>query len=121
MENRKDSMDEEILARVIETEKEIADMVKAEREKTAHWLEGEIRAIEAEKEKEVRRLEEFLRVNVDAARAKAEKRASAMVEDAAALRRLLSELDGKALKRIVEEHLGRILSGTDHDSQDVES
>jgi hypothetical protein len=121
MEKKKESMDEDILAKVLETEKEIADMVKAEREKTARWLEGEIRGIEAEKEAQGRRLEESLRVNVDAAREKAVKKASAMVEDAAELRRVLSELDDKVLKRIVEEHIGRILPGRDHDSQDVES
>ncbi len=114
-------MEEDILAKVLETEKEIAERIKSERETTARWLEVELRAIEMEKEEEARRLDESLRANVEAAGEKARERAAAMVNEAAELRRRLSELDDKVLKRIVGEHIGRILPGSVHDSKDVES
>ncbi len=114
-------MEEDILARVLETEKEIAERIKSEREKTARWLEVEIRAIEMEKDAEARRLDGSLRANVEAAREKAREKAAAMGNEAAELRRRLSELDDAVLQRIVGEHMRRILPGSVHDSQDVES
>ncbi len=114
-------MEEDILATIIGTEKEIEEKVKAEKEKTALWLENEKRAIEMEVAAEVRTFGDSLRSNVEAARERAEKRAAAIVDEAAERRRLLSGIGDETLKRIIAEHIGRILPGSAHDIQDVKS
>ncbi len=114
-------MEEDILAAILGTEKEIEEKVKAEREKTALWLENEKRAIEIEVAAESRKLMDSMNSNVESAREKAELKAAATVEKAAELHRLLSELDDGTLKRIIAERIGRIFPGRAHDIQDVQS
>ncbi len=114
-------MEEDILSAILGTEKEIEELVGTEREKTAQWLESEKRAIEREMEAEARKLRDSLDANVEEARKAAEKRAAAIVEQAAEQRRLLSELDDGTLERIISEHIARILPGRDHDIEDVQS
>ena len=69
----------------------------------------------------VRELEDSLLEAVDIARENAEKQASAILTEAVEQSRLLSEIGDETLKRIITEHLGRILPGSGHDSQDVQS
>lgn len=104
-------MEGDILNKVLEAEKAIAERVKAEEEKISLWLAEQKRVIKREKEAEVGKLEESSLADVDEARKTAEQKIAAMVEDAAELDRLLSTLGDKLLARIVRTHIDRIRPG----------
>ena len=69
----------------------------------------------------VRELKDSLMESVDIARENAEKQASAILSEAAKQSRLLAEIGDETLKRIITEHIRRILPGSENDCQDVQS
>jgi Skp family chaperone for outer membrane proteins len=101
-------MDKDVLATVIETEKEIEERLEREREKAAQWLENINKEIEAETAAEVRKMEDSRRTAIAAAREAAEKRASGMLREVREQSRHLSQISDEILKRIIEDHLDRI-------------
>lgn len=113
-------MEKDILATIIETEKEIQESLERERRKSVLWLENAKQAIEAEIASEELKLEEYSRKEVADARENARRRADAMLRDVAEQCRRLSEISDEKLKRLLMEHLGRIRPENNRDSQDVE-
>ena len=101
-------MDKDVLATVIETEKEIEERLEREKEKAAQWFENVRNEIEAETAAEIRKLDESQRAAVAAAREAAEKRASVIVQKAQELSRRLSEINDETLKRIIVGLIDRI-------------
>jgi Skp family chaperone for outer membrane proteins len=101
-------MDKDVLATVIETEKEIEERLEREKEKAAQWLENVGKEIEAETAAEVRKMEDSQHAAVAAAREAAEKRASLMLREVQEQSRRLSRISDETLKRIIGDHLDRI-------------
>jgi len=114
-------MEKDVLATVIEIEKEIEERLQIEKLKSDKWLNSEKREIEVEMTAMVRELEESLQEAVSIARENAEKQASTILNESAKQSRLLSEIGEEILQRIITEHLRKILPGSGHDSQDVQS
>ena len=118
---RDTSMEKDVLSTIIEIEKEIEERLDSERRKAVQWLDSAKKEIEVELAANVRELKDSLMESVDIARENAEKQASAILSEAAKQSRLLSEIGDETLKRIITEHLCRILPGSDYDCQDVQS
>ena len=118
---RDTSMEKDVLSTIIEIEKEIEERLESERRKAVQWLDSAKKEIEVELAANVRELKDSLMESVDIARENAEKQASAILSEAAKQSRLLSEIGDETLKRIITEHLRRILPGSDYDCQDVQS
>jgi vacuolar-type H+-ATPase subunit H len=114
-------MEKDVLSTIIEIEKEIEERLDGERRKAVQWLDSAKKEIEVELAANVRELKDSLLESVDIARENAEKQASAILSEAAKQSRLLSEIGDETLKRIITEHLCRILPGSDYDCQDVKS
>lgn len=113
-------MEKDILATIIETEKEIQESLERERKKSVLWLENAKKEIEAEIAAEELKLEESSRREVEAAREEARRRADAILREAAEQCRRLSEISDEMLNRFLMEHIGRIRPEHNRDSQDVE-
>lgn len=114
-------MEKGVLATIIEIEKEIEERLQKEKLKVDKWLNSAKRELEVEMTAMVRELEDSLQEAVSIARENAEKQSSTILNEAAKQSRLLSEIGEEILQRIITEHLRRILPGSEHDSQDVQS
>ena len=104
-------MEEDILGKVVEVEKEIHHRLEAEKEKSAQWL---AKARE-DAGKEVNRTKEDLNGSLDAAikeaRAVSEKKASQIIEDAKLSAEKLERLGSEELRKIILRHISTILPG----------
>ncbi len=114
-------MEKDVLATILELEKEIEEQLENERNKANQWLDSAKRDIETELAAKVRELDISLHEAVAAARESAEKQADAILTKAVEQTRLLSKISDDTLKRIISDHIGRILPGSDYDSQDLQS
>ena len=104
-------MEEDILGKVVEVEKEIRHRLETEKEKSAQWL---AKARE-DAGKEVNRTKEDLKGSLDAAikeaRGVSEKKALQMIEDAKLSAEKLEGLGSEELKKIILRHISTILPG----------
>lgn len=113
-------MEKDILADIFEVEKEIRERLEAERQKGAVWLAEVKRDLEEGVSREDERLQGALTNAVAAARAEAEKKAAALLEEAEARAEQLGRLDDESLMVIIERHIATLLPGRDHDRQNGE-
>jgi hypothetical protein len=120
-EQRDGIMEKDVLAAVIEIEKEIEERLESERRKISRWLDNAKKEIEAELAAEAGHLEDSIGAAVSAARETAEKRTSAMLLEMEEQSRRMSGTGDETLSRIIAEHIGRILPGNDRDSKNVQS
>jgi vacuolar-type H+-ATPase subunit H len=104
-------MEEDVLKKVIETEKEIQKCLELERTKSLAWLEG----IKKESEEEIRREEEKITESLnrsgDEAKREAGLEASRITEQAARKISIMTALKDETLSRIVGKHSKGILPG----------
>jgi vacuolar-type H+-ATPase subunit H len=104
-------MEEDILGKVVEVEKEIRHRLETEKEKAAEWL---AKARE-DAEKEVNRTKEDLKGSLDAAikeaRAVSGEKASKMIGDAKLSTEKLDGLGSEELRKIILRHISTILPG----------
>lgn len=90
---------------VLAAERELAELIGAERQKAARWLEARKREIDAEAAAQRARLEEAARERDEQAKKDAAARAAALVEQARATAARMEALDDEHLRPIVLEHV----------------
>lgn len=104
-------MEEDVLKKVIETEKEIQKSLEREKAKSLAWLEG----IKKESEEEIRREEEKITESLNRsgedAKREAGLKASRITEQAAQKIAIMTALNDETLSRIVERQSNGILPG----------
>ena len=104
-------MEEDILGKVVEIEKEIRQRLETEKAKSEQWL---VKARE-DAEKEVNRTKEDLNGSLNAAikeaRAFSEKKALQIIEEANLFAEKLEGLESEKLKEIILRHISTILPG----------
>ena len=112
-------MEDDILSKIVEVEKEIRKRLEIERNTTQEWLEK----IKKDTEKELimaeKELKESLNKAVQDAKSNAEKKASEILLDAQTKAERLEKLNDEILKMVILKHIIRILPGKQYDSQDV--
>ncbi len=104
-------MEEDILGKVVEIEKEIHQRLETEKEKSAEWLAKAREDVE----KEVNKTKEDLKGSLDAAikeaRAVSGEKASQIIEDAKLSAEKLEGLGSEKLREIILRHISTILPG----------
>jgi vacuolar-type H+-ATPase subunit H len=104
-------MEEDILGKVVEVEKEIRHRLETEKEKAEQWLA----AAREDAEKEVNRTKEDLKGSLDAtikeARAVSEEKALQIIGDAKLSAEKLKGLESEELRKIILRHISIILPG----------
>mgnify|MGYP001573073268 FL=1 len=102
-------MEDDILSKIVEVEKEIQERLEIEKNKAHEWLEkvkkdAEKELITAEKE-----LNESLNQELQDAKQHAEKKASEILLDAQTKAERLEKLSDEILKTVILKHIIRIL------------
>ena len=102
-------MEDDILSKIVEVEKEIQKRLEIERNTTQEWLEK----IKKDTEKELimaeKELKESLNKAVQDAKSNAEKKASEYLLDAQTKAKRLEKLSDEILKTVILKHIIRIL------------
>ena len=111
-------MEKDVLAAIMEVEKEIEGEFAAERNREVVRLEQVKREIAGRLEQEERRLNEWLQRELAAAGETAQREARIHEEEEAARAERLARLDDETLQRSVLRYLTRIVPGHHHDRQD---
>jgi hypothetical protein len=111
-------MEKDVLAAIMEVEREIEGELAAERKRGAASLEQVKREIAEGLEQEERRLEEWLQRELAAAGEAAQGEARVYEEKITTGTERLALLDDDTLQRAVARHLTRIVPGHNHDRQD---
>jgi hypothetical protein len=110
----------EPLAEILDVERGIGEMLEGERSKAAQWLLEKRREVDQAAQIEIERLKATSARDEIALRDRVEARATALVQQAAALADRIKGLDDERLTRIVWDHLQAIAPGLDRDRQNVE-
>ncbi|KPJ99138.1 MAG: hypothetical protein AMK71_10185 [Nitrospira bacterium SG8_35_4] len=114
-------MEDDVLGKVVETEKEIQQKLEREKLKAAQWLEK----IRAEAEKEVSATEDILKKSfadeLHEIKRNAEQRASEIVIEEREKAAMLEKTGDDFLRKIISRHLREILPGEKNDYEDVKS
>ncbi|HEX6639979.1 MAG TPA: hypothetical protein VF215_02645 [Thermoanaerobaculia bacterium] len=104
---RTDSSLDDVLA----VERELAELMGAERRKAARWLEERRREIESTAKAELRRLEQSAREDEETAKKSAAEKAAVIVEQSGSIARRIEALDDARLGPIVRKHLACLVPG----------
>ena len=104
-------MDKDILKGVIEVEEEIKQRISAQQEKAEKWLEQVRQEAEEEVLSKEHDLKENLKKTADNAQARARAEAEEIIRKAQAYADRLKNISDDTLKKIISEHLPRILPG----------
>ena len=104
-------MDKDILKGVIEVEEEIKQRISAQQEKAEKWLEQVRQEAEEEVLSKEHDLKENLKKTADSAQARARAEAEEIIRKAQAYADRLKNISDDTLKKIISEHLPRILPG----------
>lgn len=104
-------MEDDVIGKVVEVEKEIADKIEIEKKMSQQWLEGKKREAEENISREDADFKESLNRSVQSARLAAESRAAAIIQDAEDEAARFNRLGDEAIKALLLKHLSRILPG----------
>jgi vacuolar-type H+-ATPase subunit H len=104
-------MEEDILGKVVEVEKEIRKRLEAENEKAAKWLANAGEEAKREVDSTKERLEGTLDAAISEARAVSEEKASRIIGDAKLSAEGLEGLGSEKLREIILRHISNILPG----------
>lgn len=104
-------MEEDVLKKVIETEKEIQHSLEREKAKSLAWLEGIKKGSEEEVRREEEEITKSLNRSGEDAKREAGLKASRITEQAAQKIAIMTALNDETLSRIVERHNNGILPG----------
>ena len=110
----------EPLAEILDVERGIEEMLEGERSKAAQWLLQKRREFDQAAQIEIERVQATAAQDEIALRARFVARATALVQQAAALADRIKSLDDERLTRIVWDHLQAIAPRLDRDCQNVE-
>jgi vacuolar-type H+-ATPase subunit H len=102
-------MENDILSKVIEVEREIQEKLREERIKSLEWLEKGKRQAEEEIAREEERLGDSYRKVLDDTVAEAEKHAAEIVQESTLKAEGLSRVSAEALADILLKYIPRIL------------
>ncbi len=112
-------MEDDILSKIVEVEKEIQERLEIEKNKAHEWLEKVKKDAEKELITVEKELNESLNQELQDAKQHAEKKASEILLDAQTKVERLEKLSDEILKTVILKHIIRILPGKQYDSQDV--
>ncbi len=112
-------MEDDILSKIVEVEKEIQERLEIEKNKAHEWLEKVKKDAEKELITVEKELNESLNQELQDAKQHAEKKASEILLDAQTKAERLEKLSDEILKTVILKHIIRILPGKQYDSQDV--
>ena len=104
-------MDKDILKGVIEVEEEIKHRLAAEQEKAQKWLAQVRQETEQEVLAKEHNLKEDLNKTADSAQSQARAQAEEIINNARVYSDRLKNISDDTLKKIITEHLPRILPG----------
>lgn len=104
-------MEDDILAKVVEVEKEIQERIEIEKEKSRQWLDNVRKDTDKKLADTEAGLAESLEKAVMDARNNAENRASALLKDAGKLAEKFRGLSDETLTSIIIKHMSSILPG----------
>lgn len=104
-------MEEDILGRVVEVEKEIRRRLETEKEKSAKWLATAREDAEKEVERAREELDRSLDTAIKEAAEASENNALRMIEDAKLSAERLEGLEDDKLREIILRHISTILPG----------
>jgi hypothetical protein len=102
-------MEDDVLARVISTEKEIQARLEIERTKAREWIEGVRKESEGEFIREAKRVREATRKTEEQARNEAVTRTDIIIKEAGERAERLLNLSDETLREIIMRRLGTIL------------
>lgn len=102
-------MKEDILGTIVEVEKEIAQNLKKEEVRSEEYLSGLRKKAERELLEEEARLQNAFTPSVAQARTAAELKAGAIQQEAKVRAHMLENLSDDILKKVLRNHLSRIL------------
>ena len=104
-------MEEDILGKVLEVEKEICQRLDTEKKKADKWLEKAREDAEREVDRTKKEMEGSLDAAIAEAGAVSAKKASRMIEDASLSAEGLERLGTEKLREIILRHISTILPG----------
>ncbi len=104
-------MDDDILSKVVEVEREVQQRIEIEKKMSQEWLENTKKEAEEKVLIEEKELTRTVNDAISKARLNAEKKAEAIIKDANIEAKRLEQLDDDILKNIVLKHIIRILPG----------
>jgi len=114
-------MEDDVLRKVVEIEKEIQQKLGKEKLKAGQWL----KKIRAEAEKEVSRIEDALKKSfadeLEAIKNQAQQRAAEIVKAERKKAAILEKTGDDIVRKIVSRHLKQILPGEKSDYKNVKS
>jgi vacuolar-type H+-ATPase subunit H len=105
-------MDDDILSKVVEVEKEVQQRIKIEEKMSQEWLENAKSEAEEKVLIEEKELKRNVHESIGKARLNAEIKAEAITRDANSEAKRLEKLDDDTLKKIISKHIIKILPGT---------
>ncbi len=104
-------MEEDILGRVIEVEKEVQQKFEIEKKMSQEWLENVKKDAEKKVLAEEKDLKEAFHEAIKKAKLDAEKKAADIIKDADEEAERLKGLGDEILKKVILSHIYRILPG----------
>jgi vacuolar-type H+-ATPase subunit H len=114
-------MEDDVLGKVVETEKEIHQKLEQEKLKAAQWLEK----IRTEAENEVSKTEDNLKKSfgdeLQEIKKNAEQQASEILKEGRKWSAILEKTGDDILRKSISMHLRQILPGEKNDYEDVKS
>ncbi len=114
-------MEQEVVQRVLDVEKEIHELLSEEKRKAAQWVESVRKSCDAEIQSLKNQLEKDFASAIEKARSKAQKEADELIKEATTQAHILDRLNKDSIRRIILKYLTGILPGEANDSEDVKS
>lgn len=102
-------MEDDILGKVVEVEKEIQNTIRTEKEKSRKWIENVRKDADKRLADTESELAESLEKAVERAKANAGSRASELLRNAEALAKTFQGLSDETLRAIITKHITSIL------------
>ena len=104
-------MDDDILSRVVEVEREVQQRLDVEKKMSLDWIEKVKKEAEERVVAEEKKLKEEMGQDLQEAKLEAEKGAAAIIEDAYDEAARLRDIGDEILKKTIRKHLSTILPG----------
>ncbi|UCD35503.1 MAG: hypothetical protein JSU90_01335 [Nitrospiraceae bacterium] len=104
-------MDDDILSRVVEVEREVQQRLDVEKKMSLDWIEKVKKEAEERVVAEEKKLKEEMGQDLQKAKLEAEKGAAAIIEDAHDEAARLRDIGDEILKKTIRKHLSTILPG----------
>lgn len=104
-------MDDDVLSKVVEVEREIQQRLDIEKKMSRDWIEQVKKEAEERIAAEEKKLQEEMRELLHKAKLDAEKGAAVIMHDAQEEAARLRDISDELLKKVIRKHLSHILPG----------